>query len=308
MEGAAKACQRRVAPPRADQCEAGGAAVLAQRPRHGDGGEVEQVDEVSIGAEPRVGADRVGRHLPQRRSTGRGGHGQRIDAAPNRLGGALQRLQAIETGEGVGGGERLGFVDDAPRDGMHIARMLAEKRADRRVALGHPGAFVEQRRRLVEGRHIDLDQFSAEIPQQLHAGAPGCLGGGVAEEPLVRRARNADDRMRRDCAQAPERNRPRVRIFSVLAGNNLIDGPGVVDGAGKDRHAIERAAGGHHAAVGDRADRGLQADDVVEARRHAARAGRIRAERKWHEAAGHRHGRAGARSARHDRGIEGVLR
>jgi hypothetical protein len=80
---------------------------------------------------------------------------------------------------------------------MHIACVLGEKLADRRVALGDPWTLVEQGCHLVEGRHVDLDQVGAEMLQSLDAGAPGGLGSGVAEEFLVGGARNADHRVRR---------------------------------------------------------------------------------------------------------------
>ena len=108
--------------------------------------------------------------------------------------------------------------------------------------------------------------------------------------------------------EAPERDRPRERIALVLAGDHLVDGPGVVDGAGKHGDAVERAAGRHHAPGRHRAHRGLEADDVVEARRHAARARRVGAERERHQAQRHGDGRARTRSARHDGGIESVPR
>ena len=100
----------------------------------------------------------------------------------------------------------------------------------------------------------------------------------------------------------------REGIVLVLAGDHLVHGPGVVDGAGKDRDAVERAAGRHHALGRHRSHRRLEADDVVQARRHAARARRVGAERERHQAQRHGDGRARARSARHDGGIEGVPR
>ena len=65
----------------------------------------------------------------------------------------------------------------------------------------------------------------------------------------------------------------------------------------EDRDAVEAAARGHDAAGADAARRRLQADDVVEAGRHAARAGGVGAERERDVAACDRDRRARARAA-----------
>ena len=65
----------------------------------------------------------------------------------------------------------------------------------------------------------------------------------------------------------------------------------------QQRDAVQAAAGGHDAARRRPAERGLQPDDGVERRRHAARAGRVRAERERDGAVGDGDRRARARSA-----------
>ena len=73
-------------------------------------------------------------------------------------------------------------------------------------------------------------------------------------------------------------------------------------GEREHRYAIERAAGRHDAGGRDQTEARLEADDVVERRRYAAGTRSIGAERERHEPGRDRDRRAGARSARNERG------
>ena len=145
--------------------------------------------------------------------------------------------------------------------------MPLQERADGGVALGHPGALVQQRGRVEERRHVDLDEARAEPLQHLRR----------------RRARPPSLAHRRRSAGPAARGTPMTgcgggsrRAPSAIGRENgsasswpaitAIGPPGVVHRAGEHRDAVERAAGRHHAPGRHRADRRLQADDVVEAR------------------------------------------
>ena len=103
-------------------------------------------------------------------------------------------------------------------------------------------------------------------------------------------------------------SRARVRVFRVVSRRDAEHRPGVVHRSGENRDAVERAAGRNDAARRERALGRLQPDDIVERGGHAARAGRVGAEREGDEPERHRHARAGRRAARHERRVDGVLR
>ena len=71
---------RRASPPAgAISVTPAGQAVGAERPGHGEGAEVEQVDEVRVGAELGVRADRIGVEIGERARARRGRHGEHVD-------------------------------------------------------------------------------------------------------------------------------------------------------------------------------------------------------------------------------------
>ena len=105
-----------------------------------------------------------------------------------------------------------------------------------------------------------------------------------------------------------ERAWPRIGIGRIGAGHGRQRREGVVDGEREHRYAIERAAGRHEAGGGDQAEARLEADDVAQSGRHAARPGSIGAERERNEAGADRDRRTRARSAGNERGIEQVAR
>ena len=93
-----------------------------------------------------------------------------------------------------------------------------------------------------------------------------------------------------------------------MAGHDGECSPGVIDGEREHRYTVERAAGRHHAESRNQSEAGFKADDIVEARRYAAGAGGVGAERQRHETCGNRNAGAGARSAGNEIGVEKIAR
>ena len=91
-------------------------------------------------------------------------------------------------------------------------------------------------------------------------------------------------------------------------GHHRGHGGRVGDGAGEHRRAVEAAHRRDDADGAHPPDGRLEPDDPVQRRRHPARAGGVGAEGERHQPERHGHGRAGARSARHERRVEHVRR
>ncbi len=105
----------------------------------------------------------------------------------------------------------------------------------------------------------------------------------VAEEQPLAGTRDAELYMRRHGAGRRERPIARIGVGAIRPGHGGKRGPGVIDREREHRHAVERAAGGHDAKGRDQAKARLQSDDIIEARRNAAGAGRVGAERERHQ-------------------------
>jgi hypothetical protein len=71
-----------------DQRDAEWRAAGMHRRRHRERGEVEQVDEIGVGAKPAVELDRVGQHLLDRVGGGNGRHREHVDLAEGAVAGA----------------------------------------------------------------------------------------------------------------------------------------------------------------------------------------------------------------------------
>ena len=93
MEDAADAGQLRVLSGRCQQRDAERDVVGPDRRRQCEAAEVEQIDEVGVGAEPGVEFDRIGQHLRGRVGGRRGRQHQRVDVGEGALGDLAQRLQ-----------------------------------------------------------------------------------------------------------------------------------------------------------------------------------------------------------------------
>ena len=99
-------------------------------------------------------------------------------------------------------------------------------------------------------------------------------------------------RARRSRAAPASGLRANMHRAASKFARHLAHARGVLGGEREDRHAVERAAGRHHAAHAEQPERGLVADEIVERRGHAARAGGVGAEREAGEPERHRHRRA----------------
>ena len=119
----------------------------------------------------------------------------------------------------------------------------------------------------------------------------------VAEEQALTGKRHAEPQPFRHRPGTIRQSRPRGRFVRIRSGNDTQHRRRIVDRQRKQRDAIERAAGRHHARVRDEPAARLQADDVGEGGRYAPRSGGIRAERKRHEPGTDRQRRAGAGAA-----------
>ena len=169
------------------------------------------------------------------------------------------------------------------------------------MPLGDPWALVEQRGDRAQRREIDR-----------HASWPSARSSATARsnagpQPARRRTPASG------CRSAARRGRcagpGALSLYaspSSLPRSTREHPRRVGDGQREDRDAIEAAARRHDAARADEPRRRLQPDDVVEARRHAARAGGVGAERERHVAARDRDGRSRARAAADALGVERV--
>ena len=174
-----------------------------------------------------------------------------------------------------------------------------QQRAHGERALGHPGAFVQQPRGLVERLDVDLDDRRSRA-------APAARAPRRRRPPQARSPKNIrwPGARHADLRRAASR-----RAHPADAGANR-DRLGVRSGDGGQRASRRRRRSARRSrrsrACGrpaprrgrDQAEARLQADDVVEPGRHAARAGGVGAERERHQAGGDRDRRAGARAAR----------
>ena len=191
---------------------------------------------------------------------------------------------------------------------MDRVRRRRQQRLEHDIALRHPGPFVEQPRRLVERLDVDFDDLRAERGRARDRLVVGAGRGAIAEEHALPGNRHAEPHALAEGTDGAERARARIGIGAIRAGDGGERRPAIVGGQRKDRNAVERAAGRHHARGRDEPEARLEADDVVEPRGHAPGAGGVGAERERHEARRDRDRRARARSAGDQRRIEGIAR
>ena len=137
-------------PGRAEQRHADRQPVGVESGRHREGRQVAQIDEVGERAEPAVHADRIGRHLGQRRAERRGRQQQRVVSAEQRCRGAARLGEAVKRVEGIHrapaqsafqdrAGHRMQDVRDAARPPRAARRCVRPPRARRRAAGRSPG-------------------------------------------------------------------------------------------------------------------------------------------------------------------------
>jgi hypothetical protein len=151
--------QRPVGEGRRDERDPEGQPVVAARSGHGDRREVEQVDEVGVCPQPRVGGDRLGGHLGVGGEGGRRGDHQGVEPGERLLGVAVQLGEAVLTGERVDGREARAATDHRADGGIGAHVVALQEGSDGGVALGQPWAVVEEGRRLEERLEVDLDDL-----------------------------------------------------------------------------------------------------------------------------------------------------
>ena len=172
-----------VGPGRPDELHAPRVPVGAGRHGRHRRAQVEQVGERRVGAQPGVGADRVGGDGGVRHGGGDDRQQQGVDRLPRRRGGGGQRPQAVEIGKGPPGGDVGRAADDRRHHRVEAAGRRPHEVADRGVPLGHEGAAVQQRARRQERRQVDLDESPA-------------LGRGQGERRVVGGGRHGGRRRR----------------------------------------------------------------------------------------------------------------
>ena len=175
MEHAADAGELRVVAGGRQQRDAERNAVGPHRRRQRQPAEIEQIDEIGVGAEPAIELDRIGQHLRGRIGGRRGRQHQRVDIAKGALGDAPQRLQAIERGERIGRGQPRAGRGDLARDGMNRIRRRRQQIADHQIAFGDPRPLIEQPRGLIKRFEIEFDQCRAKRGPALQRLAIGLL-------------------------------------------------------------------------------------------------------------------------------------
>ena len=142
------------------------------------------------------------------------------------------------------------------------------------AAFRHPGAVVQQPGDRQE--RCDIDRFGAQHTR----GVGGQRGGLRIAQPGHLADRDARRGRGRAAAQMRERRAAGIRVGRIVAGDHPLRRQCRVHRAGEHRDRIDRAAGRHHAARRDAADRRLQPDDVAERRRHPPRPGGVGAQRE----------------------------
>ena len=185
--------------------------------------------------------------------------------------------------------------------------MFPHELLNHRKALRDPRAFVEEKRRLEKRGEVYRDLFPPERLEPSHCGIEKTRRLAVAEElELIGRGHTKREGIRTPPGRL--RRNSRVGIVRVVSGGDLQHGFGVGSTFRENRNTVEGPAGGNDARSREEAEAGLQADEFVETGGDATRSGRVRAERKAHEIARHRHGGTGRRSARNEGGVERILR
>ena len=289
-------------------------AVGAEAGRNGDAAQAHEVDEVGVGAETGVEQDRLGLDLGDAVDGGRGGHHEHVCAGQQPPGVALQLGQPVNGAIGVARGPVARRAEDRPGRGVQGVLVAGDHRLDRDVALGEERRLVEQPLRLRRRRRRGSPQ---RVPPRLSSRAMAASNSRSASpSPKKTRSRALGTAKRKRVGgdwSARSQKRASVlekRSFGVVARDQPQHVHAVIDGEGEHRDGLERLgrAATDHRRVADETRSRLDADHVVEGRRHAPRTGRIVAERKRHEPGAHRHARAGARPPRHERRIEGVAR
>ncbi len=207
---------------------------------------------------------------------------------------ALVGAQGVLAPEGVDRRDREAALQDGAHGRFDGPGPGAQQTLDRRGPLGHPRPVIEQRGRGKQRRDVDFDEAHAQPADTLDGPLIEPWRLGVAQPVELVGARQADGR---HFDGRRRRRAPRIGIVGVEPGGHIVHQRRVGGRRGQHGDAVEAAAGRHDAARAPAALGRLQAHQVVERRRHAARAGGVGAEREGDEARRHRHRRAGTGAA-----------
>ena len=191
---------------------------------------------------------------------------------------------------------------------MEGLRVGPDQRPDGVVALGNPGAFIEQAGHGEEWLEVDLGNGCAETGKGFEIAFIGLTGLAVAEELPLRLERNTDREMRRDRHDIGRRQLARQEIRRVVALRRCRRLGRVCRFRGEDGDGVERAAGRYHAGGRQQAEARLQPGNAIERGRHPAGTCRIGAERECDDACPHGHGGAGGRTTGHERRVQRIAR
>lgn len=230
-----------------------------------------------------------------------------IHTLPDGIAPALQGLEPVLGVKGLHGAGPCPAEGDLPGDREDRLGLDFDEILDGVVALGDPRAAVEQAGGVEEGAEVHFDWRAAKGRQACHRGLEQSGVVRVAEVVQLLRARHAEaEGLAGRKAAAMGFHRTAVGVcFIEAAGHG--EHRGRVGGAeGENRYRVDAPAGGHQAGGGEQAAGGLEADQIVEGRRHAARAGGVGAEGEADLCGGHRHGRAGAGAAGDEGRVDGV--
>ena len=159
----------------------------------------------------------------------------------------MQRSQAVEAGERLGAGHLPAALDDVPGDRQERVRVALQEVLRHEIPLGEPGPVVEQGRRLEKRAEVDprdLDPEPLETGKRLVEQTGVAL---VAEELQLLGARGAKAAERPRCFAGGAGE----RVGGVESLDHLKDRGAVVAAERKNRDAVERPAGRHHAARAD---------------------------------------------------------
>ena len=172
---------------------------------------------------------------------------------------------------------------------MYGIRVRLEEGPYRGETFSDKGAAIEQCGNVAKGSIVDLDQRPAQFLGLSEGGDVELRGLRVAGKIPIpwREYAQARRGWQRDVARGPG-----ISIAGIVAFDNMQHRHGIVHGIGKNRHAVEALASGHHASSADAANRGFQSDDIVEGGGGTAGARRISAEREGRKAGSDRHRRA----------------
>ena len=307
MEHAADAGERGVAPGGRQQRDAERNAVGAHRGRQRQAAEIEQVDEIGVGAEPAVELDRIGQHLRGRIGGRRGRQHHRIEIGKGALGDAAQRLQPIERGKGVGRGQPRAGRGDLARHRMDRIRRRREQVADHEIALGDPRPLVEQPRGLIKRLEVEFDQRGAERCPALERLAIGLLRGACRRRRSVGRCAARRAGVLRETRSSPPSGRsrengsaasaPAIAASAVMASSTVSENTEM-------QSSVRQAGTSPAFEISPRL--GFSPTMLLSIAGTRPRARGIGAERQRHQAGGNRDRRSRARSARNEIGADRI--